>query len=157
MHNFHFRKLYKITSNNPNYKVDEPIKVKISCDGAKMSKSANFMILSFSLLQTGDLVMSSKGNRTIAIVNGPEKYETIETSFSEIISDINSVDNNGKIKVNDKELFLGGDYKFLLMAMGMSGATSDYACLWCKVQKLFRWDMSKDIAYYYQELKRTLQ
>ena len=67
--------------------------------------------------------MSSKGNRTIGIVNGPEKYETIETSFSEIINDINSVNNNGKIKVNDKEiaieLFLGGDYKFLLMAMGI--------------------------------------
>lgn len=147
--------------SNSNHKGDEPIKVKISCDGAKMSRSANFMIMSFSLLQTGDLVMSSKGNRTIGVVNGPEKYETIETSFSEIINDINSVNKNGKIKVNDKEiaveLFLGGDYKFLLMAMGMSGATSDYACLWCKVHKLFRWDMSKDLSHYNEELKRTLQ
>lgn len=95
-------------------------------------------------------------------MNGPEKYETIiETSFSEIINDINSVNNNGKIKLNDKEiaieLFLGGDCKFLLMGMGMSGATSDYVCLWCKVQKLFRWDVSKDLAYYNQELKRALQ
>lgn len=59
---------------NQNHPVNEPIKVKISCDGAKMSSSANFMILLFSLLQTGDLVMSSKGNRTIGIVNGPEEY-----------------------------------------------------------------------------------
>lgn len=34
------------------------------------------MILSFSLLQTGEIVMSSKGNRTLHIVNGPEKYDT---------------------------------------------------------------------------------
>ena len=126
-----------------------------------MSKSANVMILSFSVLQTGDLVMSSEENRTISIVNGPEKYETIETSFSEIMNAINSVYNSGKIKGNDREiaikLFLGGDYKFLFMAMGMSGATSDYACLWCKVQKLFKLDMSKDLAYYNQDLKRTLQ
>ncbi len=147
--------------SNSKHKVDEPIKVKISCDGAKMSRSANIMILSFSLLQTEDLVMSSKGNRTIGVVNGPEHYETIETSFSEFINDINSVNQNGKIKVNDTEvaveLFLGGDYKFLLMAMGMSGATSDHTCLWCKVHKLLRWDMSKDLSYYNEELNRTLQ
>ncbi|CAB4007859.1 Hypothetical predicted protein [Paramuricea clavata] len=120
-----------------------------------MSRSANFMILSFSLLPTEYFVMSSKGNRTIGVVNGPEKYETIETSFSELINDINSVNPNGKIKVNDTEvaveLFLGGDYKFLLMGMGMSGATSDHACPWCKVHELFRWDMSKDLSYYNEE------
>ena len=43
------------------------------------------------------------------------------------------------------------------MAMGMSGATSDHACLWCKVHKLLRWDMSKDLSYYNEELNRTLQ
>ena len=35
--------------------------------------------------------MPSKGNRTIGVANGPEKYKTVETSFLEIISDINSV------------------------------------------------------------------
>ena len=34
------------------------------------------------------------------------------------------------------------------MAMGMNGATSDYACLWCKVNKLLRWDTSKGINFY---------
>ena len=75
---------------NPEYPSNEPIKVKISCDGAKMSRSTNFIILSFSLLQTGDLVMSSKGNRTICIVNRPESYETLRDSFSDVINDINN-------------------------------------------------------------------
>ena len=43
------------------------------------------------------------------------------------------------------------------MAMGMSGATSDHACLWCKVHKLLRWDMSKDLSDHNEELNRTLQ
>lgn len=43
------------------------------------------------------------------------------------------------------------------MTMWLSGATSDYACLWYKVHKLYQWDMSKDLDYYNTEMKRTLQ
>ena len=68
--------------------------------------------------------MSSRGNRTIAIVNGPKKYETLEHSFSSAINEINTVLETGFIEVDGKEIqiemFLGGDYKFLLMVMGLS-------------------------------------
>ena len=70
----HIKDLQK---NDPSFDINEPVKVKISGDGAKMSRSSNFMILSFSLLQTAEKVMSSRANRTIAIVNGPEKYDTL--------------------------------------------------------------------------------
>lgn len=36
-------------------------KVKISGDGAKMSRLTNFVVLSFSLLSEGEKVMSTKG------------------------------------------------------------------------------------------------
>lgn len=152
----------ELLQSHPNYGINEPIKVKISCDGAKMSRSTNFVILSFALLQTGICVMSSKGNRTIAIVNGPEKYDTLKFSLQQIISEINNTINDGKINVagTDRkiEMFLGGDYKFLLMSMGMKGASSDYACLWCKVHKLQRWDTSKDIDFYNSGvMQRTLE
>lgn len=102
--------------------------------------------------------MLLKGNRIIGVVNGFEKYEIIEILFLEIINDINFVNKNGKIKVNDKEivveLFFGGDYKFLLMVMGMFGVILDYVCFWCKVYKFFRWDMFKDLFYYNEEFKR---
>ncbi|CAH3107988.1 unnamed protein product, partial [Pocillopora meandrina] len=98
-----------------------------------MSRTTNFMILSFSILQTGDRVMSFKGNRTLCIVNGPEKYDTLKTSLGNVISDINCIIKNSKIEVDVKEvkieMFLGGDYKFLLMTVGLKGATSDYACV----------------------------
>ena len=89
------------------------------------------MILYFSLLQTGENLMSSRGNRTIGIFNGPKKYDPIKQSFSSLITEINQAIKNGYVEVDGKkvklELFIGGDYKFLLMVMGLSGATSDYA------------------------------
>ncbi|KAJ7369993.1 hypothetical protein OS493_034939 [Desmophyllum pertusum] len=151
----------ELLENDPSYDITEPVKVKISGDGAKMSRSTNFMILSFCLLQTGEKVMSSRGNRTIAIVNGPEKYDTLKHSFSSAINEINTVLETGFIEVDGKEvkieMFLGGDYKFLLMVMGLSGATSTHACLWCLIHKLDRWDTSQPIEHYLSlEMKRTL-
>lgn len=40
---------------------NEPVKVKISGDGALISRNTNYVILSFSILQKGEEVMSSKG------------------------------------------------------------------------------------------------
>ena len=62
------------------------ISPKPSKGGAKMSRTTNFMILSFLLLQTGERVMSSKGNRTLCIVNGPEKYDTLKSSMGGVIN-----------------------------------------------------------------------
>lgn len=154
----HIKDLQK---NDPSFGVNEPVKVKISGDGTKMSRSTNFMFLSFSLMQTDEKVMSSRGNRTIAIVNGPEKYDTLEHSFSSVINEINTVLEAGFIDVDGKqvkvEMFLGGDYKFLLMVMCLSGATSTHVCLRCLIHKLDRWDTSKPLDHYnLVEMKRTL-
>ena len=40
---------------------DEPIKVKISGDGAKMSHTSNLFVMSFSLLDDGQSCLSSSG------------------------------------------------------------------------------------------------
>ena len=55
------------------------IQVKLSGDGASMSQLTNFMMMSFSLLQWDEKVMSSENNRTVAIVNGPEDYQTLKS------------------------------------------------------------------------------
>jgi len=111
---------------------EHPIQVKISGDGARMTRNSSFILLSFSLLQAGDDVMSSSGNHTIAIVKGSESYSTLKESFSNVFSEINEAIKQGHITVNDYEynleFFLGGDYKFLLLMMGMKGAHF-YLCL----------------------------
>lgn len=139
---------------------NQAINVKLSGDGARMSRTTNFMMFSFALLQKDESVMSSKSNRTVAIVNGPEEYKTLKTSLSTLFDEINGIIDlltidGKKIKLN---FFLGGDMKFLLMIMGMNAASSYYACLWCKIHKDDRWDVSKASDFYQSEaMKRTLK
>lgn len=38
--------------------------------------------------------------------------------------------------------------RFLLMAGGLNAANSKYSCLYCKIDKAERGDMSKDLQYY---------
>lgn len=120
------------------------------------------MMFSFALLQAKESVMSSKSNRTVAIVNGPEKYDTMKTSLNFFFQEVNELIDKQTISIDGKEIklkfFLGGDMKFLLMIMGLNSATADYACLWCKIFKEDRWDTSKPSDYYNKEpLKRDLQ
>lgn len=96
--------------------------------------------------------MSSKSNRTVAIVDGPEKYDTIKTSLNFFFQEVNELIERQTISIDGKEiklkLFLRGVMKFLLMIMGMNSVTADYACLWCKIFKGERWDTSKPSDYY---------
>lgn len=113
--------------------------------------------MSISLLQTDNAVMSSKGNISIGVVAAPEEYETHRTSFGDLVNSINKEIKKGYVMIGDKkiptEYFLGGVYKFLLSVMGLSGATSIFSCLWCKVHKLLRWDNSVEIKRTLDELK----
>ena len=132
---------------------NEVVQVKLSGDGARMSRSTNFMMISFALLQCNEKIMSSKSNRTVAIVNGPENYETLKGSLFNLFREINELIRTGTILIDREhvklECFLGGDMKFLLMILGVASATSNHACLWCKVHNDYRWDRSKaDMTFY---------
>lgn len=140
----------------------EKIQIKLSGDGARMTRNSSFILLSFSLLQSQDDVMSASGNHTFAIVKGSESYKTLKDSFGLIFQEINNLIQVSAITINNSKLnlefFLGGDYKFLLLMLGMKSATSNFACVWCKIHKEFRWVMDKDLEYYNSApLKRTLQ
>ena len=138
------------------------IQVKISGDGARMTRNSSFILMSFALLHSDDEVMAAKGNHTIAVVKGKEDYATLKQSFGDVFKDINSLISKNKIEVGGKsinlEFFLGGDYKFILLMMGLKGATSHYACVWCKIHKDKRWDTSLNLEHYQSPaLKRSLQ
>ena len=140
-------------SKNPGFQADtDIIQIKISGDGAKMTNYSNFILLSFAILQTGESVMSAKGNRTIGVVNWKEDYSTIKEAFTYIIDELNQLIADGKLNVEGKdiniEFFLGGNYKFILMMLGLKGAISKYACAWCKILKDERWKMDQHYSYY---------
>ena len=55
-------------------------------------------------------------------------------------------------------IFLGGDMKFLLTVLGMNAANANCACLYCKIEKKNRSDMSKPEKFYWsKEIVRTNQ
>ena len=101
---------------------DDCIEIKLSGDGARMSRTTNFRIFLFAPLQAKETIMSSKSNRTVAIINGPEKYEAMKTSLKNLFKEVNELIEKGQITVDGKDVsinfFLGGDMKFLLMVMG---------------------------------------
>ncbi|XP_028410462.1 uncharacterized protein LOC114533075 [Dendronephthya gigantea] len=140
---------------------DVPVKVKVSGDGAKMTRLTNFIVISFSVLNLEETVMSSKGNHTVAVIKGHEDYHLLRTSCAKIFSCINRLVKSGKINIKGKdvpvEFYLGGDYKFLLLVLGMKGATSDYACIWCKIFKLDRCDMSRLQNYWETQHGRSIE
>jgi hypothetical protein len=130
----------------------DKIQIKVSGDGAKMTRNSNFVLISFSMLQLRESVMSSKENRTIAVLNGHEDYNTLKESLRDVFIEINAMIHEGQLSVGDStvktEFFLGGDYKFLLLLLGLKGATSNYACMWCKVHKSERWKVDRDYRDY---------
>ena len=78
-------RLEDFIETNPDFDYDnQTIKIKLSGDGARMTRNISFIILSFALLQGADDVMSARGNHTIAVVKGSEKYETLEESFQDV-------------------------------------------------------------------------
>ena len=118
-----------LTSHLDGY--EDTIQIKISGDGGRMTRNSGFILMSFAFLDLGDDVMAAKGSHTIAIVKGKENYETLQESFTDVFNKINRLNSEKKIEVNDMvinlEFFSRGDYKFILLMMGLKTATSHYA------------------------------
>ena len=59
------------------------------------------------------------GSHTVGVIEGQESYELLKVSSSELFSAINKIIKEGKITVDEckipVEIFLGGDYKVLVI------------------------------------------
>ena len=107
-------------------------------------------------------VSTSACHHTVAVVKGQGSYELYKTSFTNVFVSINSLFSSKSVEVNGEEIqvnvCMGGDYKFLLMVLGMAGATSNHAFIYCKIHTDDRRDMSKAHDFYCQEnLARTIE
>ena len=78
----------------------ETVQVKISGDGARMTRRSNFILMSFALLQSSDDIMAAKGNHTVAVVKSKEDYHTLKKCFKDVFSDINEIVMETKIDVD---------------------------------------------------------
>lgn len=64
-------------------------------------------------------------------------------SFQSLFIEVNDLIATGKMNVDGQEVktefYLGGNYKFILKMLRLKGATSNYACVWCKIHKTVKY------------------
>ncbi len=118
-----------------NFDRDEQVNIRISGDGASVSRLSNFTTISFSVISKNVGNTDPNTVYPLAVVKTTESYESIAESFADIIQEVNTLVDEGKIDIGgtpvNMEVFLSGDYKFLLVVMGLACAVSAFDCLWC--------------------------
>lgn len=76
------------------------------------------------------------GTHAVAVAKAKEDYDTLRVSFANVVADVNSIIEEKHITVDGKKIkvdvYLGGDYKFLLIMLGMKAASSMHSCIYCK-------------------------
>eukprot|EP00731_Ephydatia_muelleri_P033905 Em0041g18a len=151
---------YGIAQDATSFQPNQKIKVRISGDGAKFSRTSSFVLLSYAILMPVGRYLSGIGNHTIAVVKGAEDYDTISTAFAATFQEIDGLQQLGFVAVNgvsyNIELFFSSDMKFMLTMLGLNAANSIYACPKCIVHRDCRWDVSKPESYYSTTMARTL-
>ena len=132
---------------------DQPsFTVKFCGDGTNITRNTGLCVVSFSLFSK-ELREKTQGDHcAIAVVKAHEWYDMYKASFANCWRSIDELYEEGTLVVNDKQynvnVTLGADYKFLLMVLGMSSATSNHACIYCTIHSKDRWDMSKPKHFY---------
>lgn len=139
------------------------VKVRIGGDGAPMSRVTNYVTFSMEILNDdGAPKLSSRALTTLAIGEVQESYEDLDEALGPFFTELNQLIKAGYIMVSDKrvslEFLLSGDMKLILILMGLNAAHSNFACIWCKISKKERYDMSLSQDHYETEpMVRTLK
>ena len=125
-------------------------------DGARVSRISSFVTMSMSFPESANGTL-----KTLAILKCSENYEALSVCCSPVIRELNDLINNPKLTIGETEydidVFFGGDMKFVQIFLGLCGATGNYACPWCLVNKQDRTDLSKnEIHYQSVDMMRTL-
>ncbi|XP_066918734.1 uncharacterized protein [Clytia hemisphaerica] len=126
---------------------DKSIMLKVSGDGTKLTRKSNLVVMSYTIIEESGSFYKSSGNNAVGVGMASESYDCMKESFQDLITEVGEIARNPKINVDGKDLdvnlLIGGDYKFLLMLLGMKQATSNNACIYCDINKNDRQDPSK--------------
>ncbi len=118
---------------------NKKVRVKLTGDGTNIGKRLHVVNFGFSILDEGDVAYSAAGNHCLAIFKEPETYDSLKAALQDIVLDVESlsaIDVGGTTFTI--EYYLGGDWKFLALVIGIDSASSKYACIWCKCPALQR-------------------
>ena len=121
-------RLLAISPEDAVFKQKKTLRVKLSGDGTRIGKRLHVTNFTFTILDEGPIAHTSEGNHILAIVKVSEKYELLKLALEDICHDVERLN---EIKVKSEtfsiEYFLGGDLKFLAIAVGIDSARSKYA------------------------------
>lgn len=102
------------------------------------------IVIAFTIIKDGENPNSPHGNHTIALLNVGEDYDKLSESLEDIqdeIKQLKSIAVNGVAYAI--KFFLGAEWKFLALCMGIEAANAKYSCIWCTCPSDSRHDMSK--------------
>ncbi len=110
------------------------IRIKLSGDGTNVSKRIKLINFTFSIIDEGLKARTSKGHYTLGIFEiEKENYENVKKSLDSLLKQI-EVLNELEIDGTTYSLryYLGGDWKFMAIMLGLNSAQANQPCLWCK-------------------------
>lgn len=83
---------------------------------------ANFQVGQFPYVILSCTFFLIEGNHTIALIKGPEDYNTLKDGLKNVCQAVNEIMEEGQITIDGRrvnlEFYLGGDYK--VSAMGIT-------------------------------------
>ena len=77
---------------------NKPIKFKISCDGTRVSRVSNYVVISFSTV-TDTFTNSHFEQKTLGVLKCDENYENLYKACGPLFSNIEQVYSTGEISV----------------------------------------------------------
>ncbi|XP_060083702.1 uncharacterized protein LOC132562943 [Ylistrum balloti] len=135
--------LSSLMSENTEIVPDNKLKVKISGDGTRVGKRLHVVNFAFNIVNEG---LAHQTCYPLCIVQTKEKYTELNIALADLQHEVEEIQGN-ILKVQDREfevtIYLGGDYKFLLVAVGISSVAASNSCIYCKCDKKEKIDLKK--------------
>jgi len=129
-------RLKTLAKKYPSIKDEPYIRIKLTGDGTRVSRSMHVIVIAFSILLGDENPNSPSGNDVIAMLNAEEKYEHLSVALKDIEEEIKSTQS---VNIDGHEFhikyFFGADMKCLAICLGLEAANADYSCIWCKCPK----------------------
>lgn len=137
------KRIQILVKTHPSLAESASIRVKVTGDGTHISHSMHAVVIAFTIVEDGANPNSPGGNHTIALLNAKESYAELAEALEDIQDEIKHLES---VKVDEKEFsiefFLGADWKFLALCVGIEAANAKYSCIWCTCPSEERHDIS---------------
>ena len=83
--------LEHLVQSYPSIKEESCIRIKITGDGTKVSKSMHIPVIAFSILEGNENPNSPTGNHVIALLNCAESYHHLSEALQDITNEMESL------------------------------------------------------------------